>query len=80
MESFQFGIFPKFPSLTSHGNLPETFHPFATLAGTTLFNTEKPKGQNSAHRTQWREKPMVMHDTDGEDVKQLHVKKPELSL
>lgn len=28
MESFQYGIFPKFPSLTYHGNLPETFRKF----------------------------------------------------
>ena len=28
MESFQYGIYPKFPSLTSRGNLPETFRKF----------------------------------------------------
>ena len=31
MESFQYGIFPKFPCLTSHGNLPEMCRLFATL-------------------------------------------------
>lgn len=30
MESFQYGIFPKFPSLTSHWNLRENFWEFST--------------------------------------------------
>lgn len=34
MEGFQLGVFPKFPSLTPHGNFLEICGPFETLTST----------------------------------------------
>ena len=68
-------IFPKFPSLTFHGNFPETFRPFATLVSTSEHSNSSQQC-NKTTRTKLRHTHKHTHFLSNA-CKQVWIAKPE---